>query len=145
MVSELEQNILDYVESEGSATCVALSQLFGCGDNLIIGEDKVVYAFGLSDEVSEALVNLVGSGQLVDLNCSVVRYEFDGGVPEGIPCVSDLAEEDRNGTYWIPILYITYDELIRSAPSVVEDEEMKDMINNTIAVVNERRANAGVV
>jgi hypothetical protein len=133
-MTQLEDDIMDYVKSERGATCVALFQLFGQGNAILINSSikNVVCAFGMSDELAEAINHLLDQGELVDIPCNKNLYEIDGATLD-LPIVDQFIPVDGYETiHWQPILYTAYED------SMIYLEEIFAEYPEELAKIKER-------
>lgn len=126
-MTPFEQDILDFITSEKATTCVALYQLFGQGDAILINATvhNVVCAFGMSDELAVALNNLLDVGEVVDIPCTPEEYSFDGAIlnlplTDGLMPVEGYAEP-----HWQPIMYTTYENAINYLDIALKDDPVQ--------------------
>lgn len=112
-LTEFEQNILRYIDSYESISCVKLANEFGKGTYEIhmqnsAGKDlNVMKAFGLSKELTDALCNLVARGDLVEIPCSYMVYLLDGAAAI-YPIAKNIPAKGYKETHWVPTVYDTY-------------------------------------
>ena len=143
-MDQLEQNIMDYVRSEGAVTCVALYQLFGEGDSILVNATvrNVVCAFGMSEELANALNHLLDIGELVDIPCTTDGYAFDGAVLR-LP-ITDLLMPigGYDEPHWQPILYTTYETAIAYLNEVFENDP--EQLAEVKARLSSKRKVAGI-
>jgi hypothetical protein len=127
-VNKLEEAVLEYIRTHIGSSCVELYRTFGKGDYWLTVGNNVVYAFGLSDELSEALSNLEDMNEIVSMPCEWVIYLVDGGIPK-LPMAHKIPKTGYKEPHWLPSCYYTYDHAVKQISEKYRNKpEQKQML-----------------
>ncbi|MCK9568916.1 hypothetical protein M0R72_08245 [Candidatus Pacearchaeota archaeon] len=131
---ELKTAIIDFVSKRQGVSCVELSRAFGEGSHITEARLNVITAFGLSEELAKALVDLVNEGKLISIPSEFLVYVCDGAIPRW-----PLAKRDREykKPHWLPVTYDTYEFGIAELKRLVKD---KKVLKQILEDIERRRA-----
>jgi hypothetical protein len=110
-MNDFEKSIYDFIKKYTGTTCIELSRTFGEGDYWLTVGNNVIYAYGLSDELSEALHNMIERAEIVSLPCHFMMYIIDGGAMK-LPLAKNIPKNGYKEPHWLPSAFYTYDYAI---------------------------------
>jgi hypothetical protein len=140
VTTDFEQKIYDFIKGREHVSCVELSKEFGQGDQVISKEEdeNLVTAFGMSEELAQAVVNLTSRADIVPLPASILSYAVDGGMLN-MPIAKKLPKGGYKTQHWLPVTYCTLETAIREMERTVKD---KDALKTILANLEAKRSQA---
>jgi len=124
VMMDFEQKIFDFIKGREYVSCIELSREFGGGDKMICKEEdeNLVMAFGMSEELCQAVINLTRRADIVPVPASIFSYVVDG-CTLNMPIAKRPPPRGYSTPHWLVVTYCTFETAVREIKKKVKDKE----------------------
>jgi hypothetical protein len=111
---DLEKKVYEFIKEREHVRCIELSEEFGQGNHVICKEEdeNLVIAFGMSEELSMAVINLTNRAEIIPVTTSIFSYVIDGNMLN-IPIAKHPLQRGYKTEHWLPVTYCTFEAAVR--------------------------------
>jgi len=125
----LKDRVYDFIKHTDAISCVQLSREFGEGNYSLHVRKNTITAFGLTKEVVDAIIELLKTGQIVEVPTHFLTYLIDGRVPS-LP-IARRGNWEYKKLHWMPTVYYTQQRGIAVISNMsISRKGKKEIINN---------------
>ena len=111
MPKKLKEEIFEFIDGRRNTSIVEITNRFGEGN--VWGElaPNITFLFGMSQEVGDAVMDLMDDEMIFVSPCHIIVYAVDGAFPRS-PVVKKIPADGYKKRHWQPVVFNS----VRNAP-----------------------------